>query len=97
MGEWSFAPGVIVTYIIAVGGGVLLAYVIRAFSASKAPRVFISLIKDDYGPWRWQAHLRNGEQEEFVASGKTQGYGSAAEAVDDARRTFGAQTVFEGD
>ncbi len=97
MGEWSFAPGVIITYIVAIVFGVLLVYLRRLLFASKSPKLFISLIKEDYGPWRWQAHLRNGEEEELMASGKTPGHNSAAEAIADARRTFKAEAVFESE
>ena len=96
MGEWSFAPGVIATYVIAVGVGVLLAYLLRRASSSKGSKLFISLIKEDYGPWRWQAHLRDGGQEEYMASGKVRGHDTAAEAIADARRTFAAEAVYEG-
>ena len=42
MGEWSFAPGVIATYIIAIAGGILLAYLLRFLSSSKSPKLFVS-------------------------------------------------------
>ena len=97
MGEWSFAPGVIATYLIAIGGGVLVAYLLRFLSSSKSPKLFVSLIKENYGPWQWQAHFHNEGEEEIMASGKARGYSSAIEALSDARRTFLARAVFEGD
>ena len=97
MGEWNFAPGVIATYIIAVAGGVLLAYLLRFLPSSKRPRLFVSLIKENYGPWQWQAKFHNEGEEEIMASGKVRGYSSATEALSDSRRTFRAQAAFEGD
>ncbi len=97
MGEWNFAPGVIATYIIAVAGGMLLAYLLRFLPSSKPPKLFVSLIKENYGPWQWQAKFHNEGEEEVMASGKARGYSSATEALSDARRTFRAQAVFEGD
>lgn len=97
MGEWNFAPGVIVTYVIAIAGGALLPFLLRARAAAKSQKLRISLIKEDYGPWRWQAHLRNESDEEFMASGKIRGHATATEAIADARRTFGAQARFEGE